>query len=102
MQKEFDCVVQGADILGEVPLWCERTRKLCWVDVRRPAIQTYDPATAKHTAHRLSAAMATGSLALREAGGLLRATNGGFYAYDRARPEAPQSIGTPEAHLPHH
>jgi len=102
MQKEFDCVVQGADILGEVPLWCERTRKLWWVDVRRPAIQTYDPATAKHTAHRLNADMATGSIALREAGGLLLATNSGFYTYDPEKPEAPQSIGNPEAHLPQH
>ena len=102
MKAEYDIAVQGADILGEVPLWCERTRRLWWVDVRRPAIQSFDPATGRHTAQRLAAEMAIGSIALREAGGLLLATNSGFYSYDPAKTEAPQPIVHPEEQLPTH
>ena len=57
MQIEVDypieCAAQCADILGEVPLWCERTQKLWWVDVRRPALQSYAPSTQHYQAIRL-------------------------------------------------
>ena len=76
INSSLECVVQGADILGEVPLWCERTRQLWWVDVRRPAVQSYDPATGAHRAWRLAPEMVTGSIALRESGGLVLATVG--------------------------
>ena len=33
MQPDIECVVQCADILGEVPLWCSRTRLLWWSDI---------------------------------------------------------------------
>jgi len=102
LQAEYQCVVQGADILGEVPLWCARTRKLWWIDVRRPAIQSYDPASGKHAAVRLAPELLIGSIALREAGGLLLATNSGFYIYDPQQMHAPAPIANPEAHLPEH
>ena len=102
MQSEFQVAVQGADILGEVPLWCARSRKLWWVDVRRPAIQSFEPATGKHSAHRLAAEMAIGSIALRETGGLLLATNSGFYTYDPEKAEAPKLLLNAEEQLPQH
>ena len=102
MSAELQCVVQGADILGEVPLWCSRSRKLWWIDVRRPAIQSYDPATGKHTAVRLAAEMLVGSIALRDAGGLLLATNSGFYTYDPEQTEAPRALMNPELDKPQH
>jgi sugar lactone lactonase YvrE len=99
MQAEInptlECVVQGADILGEVPLWCDRTRQLWWVDVRRPAVQSYDPATGAHRAWRLAPEMVTGSIALRESGGLVLATPGGFYGYDPAQALPPTLICDP-------
>ncbi len=96
----YECVVQSADILGEVPLWCDRSKKLWWVDVRRPCLQSYDPASGKHSAVRLAADMLPGSIALREAGGLLLATNTGFFTYDPLATEAPAFLMNPEAQLP--
>ncbi len=52
MSVEIRCVVQGADILGETPVWCDRTKRLWWVDVRRPAVQSWDPASGRHAAVR--------------------------------------------------
>jgi sugar lactone lactonase YvrE len=100
LQPEIECVVQCADILGEVPLWCSRTRKLWWVDVRRPCLQSYDPATHAHQAIRLPDGMVTGSIALREAGGFLLATGRGFYTYDPASLEPPFALMNPEPDKP--
>jgi sugar lactone lactonase YvrE len=97
---DIDCVVQSADILGEVPLWCGRTRRLWWIDVRRPALQSYDPATGKHTAQRLHPDLVTGSIALREAGGFVLATGTGLYLYDPASGKAAERIGHPEEGKP--
>ncbi|TWT03140.1 SMP-30/gluconolactonase/LRE family protein [Reyranella sp. CPCC 100927] len=89
------CAVQGADILGEVPLWCSRTRRLWWTDVRRPAIQSYDPATGRHQALRMHPDIVSGSIALCEKGGLLLAAATGIYIYDPAGSQPPQRIADP-------
>lgn len=98
----IQCVVQGADILGEVPLWCDRTRKLWWIDARRPALQSYDPATGRHAAIRLLPDLVVGSIALRQSRGFLMATSRGFYLYDPDSGEPPAPAGNPEADLPEH
>ena len=89
-RSDIQCVVRSADVLGEVPLWCERTRKLWWVDVRRPALQSFDPASGVHTAQRLNEGMQVGAIALRERGGFLLATNSGFYVFDPADGKPPR------------
>lgn len=38
-------VTQTTDILGECPLWNEAEQALYWIDIRRPAIQRWHPAT---------------------------------------------------------
>ncbi|OZI32448.1 IclR family transcriptional regulator [Bordetella genomosp. 10] len=86
---------QSADILGEVPLWCERTQRLWWVDVRRPALQSFDPATGRHAAQRLHPDLITGSIALREEGGFLLAAPGGLFVFDPATGEAARRIADP-------
>lgn len=98
--QDIHCVVQCADILGEVPLWCERSEKLWWVDVRRPAIQSYDPANGAHAAFRLPDGMLAGSIALRRSGGFLLATNSGFYTYDPLGGIPPQPLMNPEPDKP--
>jgi len=92
----IDCVVQCADILGEVPRWCDRSQKLWWVDVRRPALQSFEPATGRYAALRLPPDLVTGSMALREGGGFLLATGNGFFLLDPQSGEAPACIGHPE------
>lgn len=50
--QRVETAVACADILGETPLWCDRSRKLWWVDIDRRLHQSFDPATG---AHRVSA-----------------------------------------------
>jgi sugar lactone lactonase YvrE len=95
-----DCAVQCADILGEVPRWCERTQQLWWVDVRRPALQSYEPATGRYAARRLHPDLVTGSMALREGGGFLLATGSGLYLYGPDTAQAPRRIAHPEEGKP--
>ena len=100
MKPETDlpivCAVQGADILGEVPLWCARTQKLWWIDVRRPALQSYCPATDRHEAMRLPIDMVTGSIALRQAGGFLLATACGLFLHEPDSGLPPRRFAHPE------
>ena len=100
MQIELDfpieCAVQCEDILGEVPLWCDRTQKLWWVDVRRPALQSYSPSTQHYQAIRLHPDWVTGSYAMRDDGGFLLATSTGLYLFDPDTFKAPHRIAHPE------
>lgn len=40
-----ECVVAAGNRLGESPVWCDRRRRLFWVDSRAPAIHWLDPET---------------------------------------------------------
>jgi len=104
MQIETDvdirCAVHSADILGEVPLWCQRTQRLWWIDVRRPALQFHEPASGRHVAQRLHPDMVTGAIALREEGGFVLATSSGLYLYDPDHGQAPALIANPENNAP--
>ncbi len=77
---DVEIVVDGKDILGEVPLWCQRTAKLWWIDVRRPSLQSFDPASRQHETYILPLPI-VGSYALRDSGGFLLAADDGLYAY---------------------
>ncbi len=46
----IEAAVRGADRLGETPLWCARTRKLWWLDIEQPTLQSFDPASGRHEA----------------------------------------------------
>jgi sugar lactone lactonase YvrE len=46
--RRIECVVRANDQLGETPLWCERARKLWWLDIERPRLQGFDPASGAH------------------------------------------------------
>ena len=67
--------------LGECPLWCDRTRRLWWVDVLEPSLWSYDPAAGRCTRHAV-AARRLGSIALLDGGGLLLACDDGLHAWD--------------------
>ncbi|MGM4877803.1 SMP-30/gluconolactonase/LRE family protein [Bradyrhizobium sp. 956_D2_N1_5] len=43
-----ETAVASADILGETPLWCDRSRKLWWIDIDGRLHQSFDPATGAH------------------------------------------------------
>jgi len=42
------CVVQSSDVLGETPLWCDRTQSLVWLDIDGGKLQRLHPATGRH------------------------------------------------------
>jgi sugar lactone lactonase YvrE len=94
---EIQCVVASADILGEVPRWDERSKRLWWVDLRRPALQYWEPETKRHVAERLHPDLLTGSMALRDRGGFVLATSTGIYLYTPGSGMAAQRIAHPEA-----
>lgn len=70
--NKVECAVLTADQLGETPLWCEREKKLWWLDVERPKLQSFDPATGCHDVQSLACTF-LGSQALAEDGSHLLA-----------------------------
>lgn len=43
-----ECVVPTRDQLGETPLWDDSAQLLWWLDIERPKLQWYNPATGTH------------------------------------------------------
>jgi sugar lactone lactonase YvrE len=78
-------------------LWDEREAMLWWVDSRWPAVKRLDPATG--AVMMLVLPEIVGSIALREAGGLLAATKSGIHFLDPAG-GALEAKADPEGHLP--
>ena len=78
---DFTVAAHCADQLGEVPLWCDRTNQLWWVDVNRSALRNLDPATGKVSTFP-TAGGRLGSIALRDGRGLLLATAEGVDFFD--------------------
>jgi sugar lactone lactonase YvrE len=62
---EVRCVVPGQDILGETPLWCERTASLLWLDIDGGKLQRFHPASGRHDVFSFDARY-VGSLALTQ------------------------------------
>lgn len=73
--------VASHDRLGETPLWCERTKRLWWVDIEQPKLQSFDPATGEHDAVPLPGSFA-GTQALTKAGTRLLARDLTLYLRD--------------------
>jgi L-arabinonolactonase len=43
---QVECILPAAALLGESPVWCPVDNVLYWVDIKRPAIHRFHPATA--------------------------------------------------------
>ena len=59
----------GQDLLGECPLWDERTQSVYWIDSHRKLVRNYRPSTGAQTQWALPEEI--GSIALCESGQLL-------------------------------
>ena len=81
MTEQIDCVVNTGDQLGETPLWCPRSRKLWWIDIERPRLQSFDPSTGRQETFPFPSTF-LGSLALHEAGGFLLALDNTLTRFD--------------------
>ncbi|SFU16129.1 Sugar lactone lactonase YvrE [Mesorhizobium sp. YR577] len=78
---QIEALAAGANRLGECPIWCERTGRLWWADVLEGALWSHDPATGNCKQHPVEARR-LGSIALRQAGGLILACDNGLFSYD--------------------
>jgi sugar lactone lactonase YvrE len=67
-------------IAGESPVWCAEEQALYWVDVMAPAVHRFHPESGRNETWALPAT--TGSIAVRERGGLVAATRSGFCFID--------------------
>jgi sugar lactone lactonase YvrE len=76
---KVEVVCAAANLLGESPLWCERTRRVLWVDGRAPALHVYEVATRTHVSHALPETI--GSICLCEDGSLLAAMTTGVFRF---------------------
>jgi sugar lactone lactonase YvrE len=79
--RRVECVAHGSDQLGETPLWCERERRLWWLDIERPRLQSFDPASGVHEAVSFDTTF-LGSHALVDDGSQLLALGLGLFRRD--------------------
>ncbi len=91
----IECIGEARYHLGEGPLWDPVDGVLYFVDSLAPAVFRHDP-TSGAIARRDLPGETVGSLALRDAGGMVLAMADGFHAYD-FETGALEAIAEPEA-----
>lgn len=97
MQPSVRCVVDCANILGEVPLWDVQEQCLYWVDIEGKKLQRLEHVSGEVQTWNMPERIA--SFALRDGGGLVVAFASGLAFYDLDT-ESIDWIARPEAHLP--
>ena len=80
---EIACVVEAHDALGECCLWCPTTRRVWWLDIQKPCLQSYDPVSREHRVYPLPGKHC-GCAALRKSGGFVLALDNGLHGFDPA------------------
>lgn len=102
MIQQFDFPVrmlraEGA-IVGESPVWSQREQVLYWVDILKPALHRFDPASGQQRSWTAPAAI--GSISLARNGKIVAALRSGFHWFDPA--DASWTlIAHPEPHISH-
>jgi sugar lactone lactonase YvrE len=97
MSTKVELVVDSHDQLGEGPIWDAQGNILYWVDIMGQKVQSFDPATSRHT--QLNIGQAVGTVVPRANGGLMVAVQHGFAALDTQTKQL-TIIHDPESHLP--
>ncbi|MBL8582354.1 MAG: SMP-30/gluconolactonase/LRE family protein [Rhizobiaceae bacterium] len=80
MKASVETVVPCDDIAGETPLWSVEEKAIYWIDVVRPRIHRFEPATGKMETMDLNETI--GSIGLRGPRKLVAAMRTGFYLVD--------------------
>jgi sugar lactone lactonase YvrE len=80
--SEVKCVLKIRSVLGESPLWHPEEHQLYWLDLRKPAIYRFDPATGRN--RRLKAALKgyVGAMVFRRKGGVLLLDQRGIFTHE--------------------
>ncbi len=76
------CALPAQDLLGETPLWCERTQSLWWLDIDGGRVQRFHPASGRHDVFCFDQRY-VGSLALTQrTGELLLGIDASLFRFD--------------------
>src|SRR5262245_2620617 len=78
--SEVECVLKIRSNLGEGPVWHEQEGKLYWLDVRKPAIYRFDPATGRNKQVKAALHGYVGAMVFRRDGGMMVLDQRGIYA----------------------
>ena len=82
--RALRCVLPAGDLLGETPLWCERTQSLWWLDIDGGRVQRFHPASGRHDVFGFPQRY-VGTLALTQrTGELLLGIDAALYRFDIA------------------
>lgn len=92
-----ELVLPAQNLLGECPIWCDRTQRLFWVDGRAPAFHALDPATGETWHHAVPETI--GSICLTEGGGFLAAMTTGIFRLS-AKGEVGVRVAAPSPNHP--
>ncbi|MDQ2696865.1 MAG: SMP-30/gluconolactonase/LRE family protein [Pseudomonadota bacterium] len=84
--------------LGECPRWCERERRLYWVDINNFRLNRFDPASGENVFITFTEEM--GCFALREKGGFVGGMRNGFFILDSFDSGRLTPLVDPEADKP--
>ena len=79
---DVECVLKIRSILGEGALWDEGQNLLYWLDLRRPAIYQFDPATGRNAKVKAKLKGYIGAMVLRRSGGMIALDHRGIFALD--------------------
>ena len=81
--SEVECVLKIRSILGEGPLWHEEEGRLYWLDLKKPAIHRFDPASRRNSRVKAALNGYIGGMVFRRDGGMLALDQRGIFAIDR-------------------
>src|SRR5712692_5328543 len=93
--RAVELVLESRALLGEGPIWDDRSQRLVFVDILGKAIHVYDPASGAH--ETVDTGQAIGAVGLREAGGLILALERGFAVLDPVLGGIPSMVAEVEA-----
>ena len=74
------CVVDVGALVGEGPVWDDRTQRLWWTDINGRTMHRFDPDREVNDSFAMP--VRVGSFALREQGGFVLAAEHGFWLWD--------------------
>jgi sugar lactone lactonase YvrE len=77
-----ECVVSIPSLLGENPFWVPAEKRLYWLDLMKPAIYRFDPATGKNTAIKADLGSYISGMVPRRKGGWILVREDGLSALD--------------------
>jgi sugar lactone lactonase YvrE len=79
---DVECVLKIRSILGEGALWDEEQNRLCWLDLKRPGIYQFDPATGRNSKVKAKLKGYIGAMVQRRSGGMIVLDHRGIFGLD--------------------